>query len=159
MTTLVIYIVSLAGLMFSIAKDKGKTIEALRLALRSLVGLLPSAISVAALVGIIVGLIPSEVISRYLGSGSGWKGTLLAAVVGAVTLIPSLVSLPLAASILRAGATVMTVAAFITTLTMVGFVTAPLETRELGKRFTFFRNTLGFLFALIIAFLMGVVLT
>ena len=81
-----------------------------------------------------------------------------AAMVGAVTLIPSLIAYPLAASLLRSGATVATIAAFITTLVMVGFVTAPMEIKELGKKFTIVRNGLGFIAAIIIGAIMGVIL-
>jgi uncharacterized membrane protein YraQ (UPF0718 family) len=73
-------------------------------------------------------------------------------------LIPALISFPLAASLLRSGATVTTIAAFITTLVMVGFVTAPMEVKALGRKFTLLRNGLSFVAALIIAGLMGVIL-
>ena len=52
----------------------------------------------------------------------------------------------------------MAIAAFITTLNMVGLVTAPLEIEQLGKKYTLMRNSLSLIFALIIAFGMGVIL-
>lgn len=61
--------------------------------------------------------------------------------------------------LLELGAAVTTVVAFITTLTMVGFVTAPLEARLLGIRFTVWRNTLSLAGALLIAFVVGAVLS
>lgn len=73
-------------------------------------------------------------------------------------MIPSLIAFPLAGSLLRSGATVMTASAFITTLVMVGMVTAPMEAKTLGLRFTLLRNGFGFLAALMIAVIMGVVL-
>lgn len=51
-----------------------------------------------------------------------------------------------------------TVAAFITTLTMVGVVTAPGEVQQLGKKIALWRNVSGFVMALVIAVLMGAVL-
>jgi uncharacterized membrane protein YraQ (UPF0718 family) len=107
---------------------------------------------------LVVGLLSEELIIRYIGPETGFTGTLTAALVGAVTLIPSLVSFPLAGSLLRMGASAITIAAFITTLTMVGFVTAPLEIKELGLKFTLWRNGLSFIFALSIALVMGVAL-
>jgi hypothetical protein len=41
---------------------------------------------------------------------------------------------------------------------MVGVITAALEMKFFGKRFTFWRNSLSFVFALVIAFVMGVFL-
>jgi len=64
----------------------------------------------------------------------------------------------LAGSLLRSGATIMTISAFITTLVMVGVVTAPMEIKSLGKRFTLLRNGLSFIGALVIAAIMGVIL-
>jgi uncharacterized membrane protein YraQ (UPF0718 family) len=69
-----------------------------------------------------------------------------------------LVAFPLAGSLLRSGATIMTISAFITTLVMVGVVTAPMEIKALGKKFTLLRNGLGFIAALMIAGIMGVLL-
>ena len=48
--------------------------------------------------------------------------------------------------------------AFLTTLTMVGVVTFPLEKKEFGVKFTAVRNGLSFLFAIIIAYVMGVII-
>lgn len=49
-------------------------------------------------------------------------------------------------------------AAFITSLTMIGLVTLPLEARMLGRRFTAARNLAGLGAALIVALLVEAVL-
>jgi uncharacterized membrane protein YraQ (UPF0718 family) len=159
MTLAIIYGFLLVALAYSLAKDRRRTVMATKVGRKVLVRMLPSLVAVVGLVGLIISLVPPAVIEKYLGRSSGFGGTMVAAVVGAITLIPSLISIPLAASLLRSGATVMTIAAFITTLTMVGVVTAPLEMKELGRRFTLVRNGLSFIFALVIAVLMGVILT
>jgi hypothetical protein len=41
---------------------------------------------------------------------------------------------------------------------MVGLVTAPMEIKTLGRKFTLLRNGLGFISALVIAVIMGVIL-
>lgn len=158
MELVIIYSFFIAGLGFSIYKDRQKTKRALLVAGRMLLKMLPSLLLIVAFIGLLLGFVPPEVIGHYLGREAGFGGTLLAAVIGAITLIPALVSFPLAGSLLRSGATVMTIAAFITTLTMVGTVTVPLEIKELGKRFTLLRNGLSFVFALLIGLLMGVIL-
>ncbi len=159
MTLAIIYGFLVVALGYSVSRDRRKTGMAFRVGQKALIMMLPGLVAVVGLVGLIVGLVPPAVIERYLGQGSGLGGTLAAAIVGAVTLIPSLVAFPLAASLLESGATVMTIAAFITTLTMVGVVTAPLEIKELGRRFTLIRNGLAFVFAMVIAALMGVILS
>jgi len=72
---------------------------------------------------------PSE-ISKLAGEQSGFSGVLLMALLGSILHIPALISFPLAASLLKSGASVTAVAAFITTLTMIGMVTLPLEIKN-----------------------------
>ncbi len=158
MELVIIYSFFVGALSFSLYKDRQKTKKAFFLAGRMLLRMLPSLLLVIGMVGLLLGFIPPEIIGHYLGKEAGFAGTLLAAVIGSVTLIPSIVSLPLAGSFLRSGAAVMTVATFITTLTMVGIVTVPLEMKELGKRFTLLRNGFSFIFALVIGLIMGVIL-
>jgi len=50
----------------------------------------------------------------------------------------------------------MAIAAFTTTLMMVGVLTYPIERRVLGHRVTLLRNALSFVVALIVALAMGV---
>jgi len=52
----------------------------------------------------------------------------------------------------------MQIAAFISTLMMVGVVTMPMEIKFFGKKATYLRNGLAFIFSLIVALVMGVVL-
>ncbi len=125
---------------------------------RALLKTAPSLLTVLGIVGLTLGILTPETISTMVGAEAGFTATIVAAILGAVTLIPSLVAFPLAGSLLRSGATVMTISAFITTLVMVGIVTAPMEIKTLGKKFTLLRNGLGFLAALIIAGMMGMIL-
>ena len=76
----------------------------------------------------------------------------------AVTLIPAFVAFPLVGSMVDMGASIVPSVAFLTTLTMVGLVTFNLESQEFGKRFTIARNSISFVFAMLIALAMGVIL-
>ena len=49
-------------------------------------------------------------------------------------------------------------ASFLTTLTMVGIVTAPLEIATFGRRFTLLRQSLSLALALLVGAVMGVLL-
>lgn len=49
----------------------------------------------------------------------------------------------------------MQIGAFVSTLMMVGVVTAPVEIKYFGKRLTVARNVLAFLFSFIVAFVIG----
>lgn len=145
-------------LLFSFYKSKKNTLKAFKVAGKALLKSAPSLLAVLGVVGLTLGVLTPETISKLVGAEAGFTATIFAAILGAITLIPSLVAFPLAGSLLRSGATIMTISAFITTLVMVGLVTIPLEIEEFGKKFTLLRNGLGFIFALIIAGIMGVLL-
>jgi uncharacterized membrane protein YraQ (UPF0718 family) len=115
-------------------------------------------LNIIILVSIVLYFIPSSVISQYLGAGSGVLGLGIAAVVGSITLIPGFISYPIAAGLIRQGASYTVVATFMTTLMMVGVVTLPLEIKYFGKRVAIGRNVLNFVAAIIIGLVVGIVL-
>jgi len=142
----------------SLWKSMEKTKRALRIAVKKGISLLPALMIITIAIGLTLALFPPTLIEQYLGGDtSGWK-IALAALVGAITMIPSLIAIPLAGSLVDSGASHTTIASFITTLTMVGLVTLPIELKELGPKITLWRNVLAFVFAIAIALIMGVVL-
>ena len=120
-----LYIITAALLLLSYYKDKKKTKIALKKAWKAFENILPEFLVVILLVGVLLAVADSEVISKIIGSGAGWMGVILAAVVGAVTLIPCFVVFPTAALLLQGGAGYMQIGAFVSTLMMVGVVTMP----------------------------------
>lgn len=157
MVTLVtIYGLLIVGLIASLIKSREKTTKAFKIAGKAFSKSAPSLLTVLGIVGLTLGILTPETIAQLVGAEAGIMATLIASVLGAITLIPSLIAFPLAGSLLRSGATVMTISAFVTSLVMVGIVTAPMEIRELGRKFTLLRNGLGFIAALLIAVIMGV---
>jgi len=111
-------------------------------------------LGIIGLIGIMLTILAPETIKQVFSNASLWS-TVAAAIVGSITLIPAFIAFPLAASLIREGAGVMPIAAFVTTLTMVGIITLPMEINLLGRRYTFLRNALSFLAAIIIALVMG----
>jgi len=152
---IVLYFVT--GILFvvSFVKDKGKTKMALKKAWKSLEKILPQLLGIVFLVGIILALLDTQTISTVIGSDSGFLGILISAIVGAVTLIPGFVAFPTAALLLENGAGYMQVAAFVSTLMMVGVATAPVEMKCFGKKLTLIRNIMAFVFSILVAFIIG----
>ncbi len=135
MTTIIIIYTFLAiCLVLSIWKSRAKTVQTFKMGAKALGNMAPSLLAIVGIVGLILGILPTETISRLVGAEAGITATAAAAILGAVTLIPALVSFPLAGSLFNSGATVTTVAVFSTSLVMVGTVTAPLEISPWGKR-------------------------
>ena len=139
-------------------RNRSKTTKSLKIAFKTFLRILPIILIIVVFIGFLLGFLPPQIISKVVGEQAGFLGVLVTAVLGSVLFIPALIAFPLAASLLNGGASIMSVAAFITTLTMVGVVTLPLELREMGKKITILRNIFSFIFAIIIALIMGVLL-
>ncbi len=146
---------ALLSLVLSLATDRPRTLAGLRAGARTALRIGPAMGAVILGIGLLLGFIPPETVAHLLGAQSGFAGTLSIALLGAVLYMPALVAFPLAGSLLERGASVTSVAAFITTLTMVGTVTLPLEIRVLGKGLALLRNGFSLGIALLIAALMG----
>jgi uncharacterized membrane protein YraQ (UPF0718 family) len=130
-STIIINVFALGCLVAALLKDRTKTKESLIISVKLFVRILPAIIAIVILIGLLLGFVSQSQISKIMGEHSRLGGILLAAIMGAILHIPAIISFPLAASFLKSGASVATVAAFITTLTMVGVVTLPLEMKDI----------------------------
>lgn len=158
LVTILLYGTILILLTASALRDRKKTKSALSMARSMASGMIFEIIGIMAIVAWVLAVLPPETIGNVLGGENEVLSTLYGAAIGTVTIIPAFIAFPLADSLLQQGASLLAVAAFITTLTMVGFATMPLELKHFGRRFTVYRNLLSFAAALIIALLMGVLL-
>ncbi|MCU9814085.1 permease [Paraclostridium sp. AKS73] len=154
----IMYILAIVLFIISIYKDKNKSKMAVRKAWKSFENILPQFITIIIVIGVALAFIDAQIISSIIGDSSGYFGVLTASIIGSITIIPSFVAFPLAKVLLENGAGVTQIAAFISTLMMVGIVTIPLESKYWGKKATIIRNILAFIFSVIVAAVMGVVL-
>ena len=157
-TAIIINSIAIVGLLISFIKDRKKTIKSLKMAGKAFLKMVPMVFIIIIFIGLLLGFISPSQISRFVGEQSGIEGVLLVGVLGALMHIPALLSFPLGASLLENGASVTAVAVFITTLTMIGTITLPLEIKELGKKMALLRNGISFVIAIIIALIMGAIL-
>lgn len=156
--TLAIWVGTLIFLGASLAKDKVRTKQALKMAFGMGKGMAVSILSIIFAIGLILTLLPPAEISVFVSDQSVLLATVVAALFGTITLVPAFVAFPLVGTLVNAGVSVVPSVAFLTTLTMVGIVTFPLEKKAFGVKFTAIRNGLSFLFAIAIALVMGVVI-
>ena len=150
-----LYGITVVLLLLSFFKDRKKTLMALKKGWKAFDNILPQFLVVILFVGVMLAVLDPQTISRLIGKNSGWVGVILAATVGSITLIPGFVAFPTAALILRAGAGYMQIAAFISTLMMVGVVTMPVEIKYFGKKMTLMRNLMAFIFSFFVAYVIG----
>jgi uncharacterized membrane protein YraQ (UPF0718 family) len=158
MFTITLYILTFVFLLLSFLKDKRKTRMALKKAWKSFENILPQFLSILIIIGIMLAILSTDTISKLVGQESGWVGMIIAGSIGSITLIPGFVAFPLAAALLKSGAGFMQIAVFISTLMMVGIVTMPVEIKYFGKKATFIRNGMAFMFSFVVAVVIGVVL-
>jgi uncharacterized membrane protein YraQ (UPF0718 family) len=156
--TIAFWILAIILTIISLIKDKKKTFAAMKKSKGMMGNMLGEIVAIVFLIGLILTFIPPETIKSVLGSANTLVSTVVSALVGSITLIPAFVAFPLVGSLIDAGASIVPAVAFLTTLTMVGIVTFPLEKKEFGTKFTLARNALSFGFAIAIALTMGVIL-
>ncbi|GIM30430.1 permease [Clostridium polyendosporum] len=153
--TLSLWIITGIAFIVSMIKDKNKTFNSMKMARGMMKNILGEILAILLLIGLILTFIPPETIKEVMGKYSIFTSTIISAVLGCITLIPAFVAFPLVGSLVDAGVSMIPSIAFLTTLTMVGVVTFPLEKQEFGLKFTIVRNSLSFVFALVISFVMG----
>lgn len=159
MDSYILYGITITLLIISIYKDKKKTKMAMKKAWKAFENILPQFLVVIIIVGIMLAVLNTEIISKIIGAESGFFGVAISAIIGAITLIPGFVAFPTAALLLEGGAGYMQVAAFISTLMMVGVVTIPVEINYFGKKITILRNVYAFFFSFIVAYIIGLVVS
>ena len=157
MSTLMLYLAAVIALFVSFLKNKKKTKEGLKKGWKAFERILPQFFGVILLVGIMLAYLNPEVIGLMVGDQSGWYGVLLASLVGAITLIPGFIAFPTASLLLQNGAGLTQIAAFISSLMMVGIMTLPVETVYFGKKVALLRNLAAYLFSLLVALIISLV--
>lgn len=150
-----LYIVAGLALLVSLFFSREKTVRALKIAARRFIRILPAFLVMLVMVSVALYLVPDEVISRYLGSDNKFTAMALASLLGSVTIMPGFIAFPLAGILLQKGVAYMVIAAFTTTLMMVGVLTAPIEKAYFGLKVTVIRNVIGFLIAIATAVMIG----
>lgn len=138
----------LAGLLLvmGILRGEGQHITGLKSATKMMIEIFPLLVFALILAGMIQALLPQELISRWVGHESGIRGILIGTVAGGFMPGGPYVSLPLAAGLLRAGAGIGTMVAFITAWSLWAVARLPMEVGIIGWRFTLIRLACTFFF-------------
>jgi len=152
-----LYIVTAIALLVSFGWSRDKTLSAISLATRRLLKILPAFVTMMVLFSVTITLLPEEMVARLIGRESGYLGVTIAAGIGSIAFIPGFIAFPLSGALLRQGIPYMVLAAFTTTLMMVGVLTYPIERQFFGPAVTLIRNGISLLIALIVAVAIGLV--
>ena len=153
-----IYLIAIIFLIISFIKSRQKTKKALIKAWKSFKNILPLLLGVILLIGLMLSILDTKLISRIIGEKSGALGVLLASVVGSITLIPGFIAFPTAALLLAGGAGYIQIAAFVQTLMMVGIVTLPMEIKYFNRKVAILRNVISLVLSIGVAYSIGFIL-
>ena len=136
----------LALILVFLAYQKGVHIQGLKASWSMLIQIIPLLILAFVVAGMVQVLIPQEIISRWVGMESGLRGILIGTVMGSLTPSGPFVSMPIAAGLLRTGAGIGTMVAFITAWSLLAIHRLPLEIGIMGWQFALIRLACVFFF-------------
>ena len=145
------------AVLISLAASRTKTVDALKLAVRRLLKIMPAFLTMMVLFSVTMTLLSEEMVASLVGRESGWLGVTVAAGVGSIVFMSGFIAFPLAGALLKQGVPYMVLAAFTTTLMMVGIVTYPMEREYFGRSVTVIRNFVSLVIALVVALVIGLV--
>lgn len=144
--TIVMGVIAIALLYIGYQKGGGAHILGLKSAGTLLLQIVPLLILAFIVAGMVQVLIPKEMISKWVGVESGFRGVLIGTGIGAVMPGGPYVSLPLAAGLLRVGASVGTMVALLTAWSLLAVMRLPMELGIMGWKFMLIRLTCTFFF-------------
>ena len=151
--TIIMGVLALALLFIAYNRGGGEHILGLKSGGSMLLQVLPLLIFAFIIAGMVQVLLPVDIISRWVGTESGFRGILIGTVVGGLAPGGPFVSLPIAAGLLRVGANVGTMVAFITSWSLWAIARLPMEIGIMGWKFTLIRLACTFFFPPIAGFL------
>jgi uncharacterized membrane protein YraQ (UPF0718 family) len=151
----ILYIVTAVAVLVSFFVDPQRTKRGLALGWKKFSKTLPSYLTLLMIISLVL-LISESFIVSYLSQENRWLGLLSALLLGSLTIMPGFIAYPLAKILVTRGVPYMVVAAFVTSLMLVGVLTYPLEKQYFGKKLTVLRNLMSFMVAAAIAVVMGI---
>ncbi len=144
--TIIMGVLAIILLFIGYYKGQGQHISGMRSALNMTVGILPLLVFAFIMAGMIQVLLPRELLSKWVGVESGMRGIFIGTVAGGLSPGGPYVNLPIVAGLLRSGAGVGTMVAFLTGWSLWAVGRLPMEVGILGWKFTLIRIASTFFF-------------
>ena len=137
--TIVMGALAIGLLLIGYYRGQGQHIVGVKSALNMTVEILPLLVFALIVAGMVQVLLPRELLSKWVGVESGMRGIIIGAIAGGLSPGGPFVNLPLAAALLRSGASVGTMVAFLTGWSLWAVSRLPMEVGILGWKFTLIR--------------------
>jgi uncharacterized membrane protein YraQ (UPF0718 family) len=120
-------------------RGEGEHIAGLKNAFQMTLEILPLLIFAFIVAGLIQVMLPKELLAKWVGSESGIRGIFIGALAGGLAPGGPYVSLPIVAGLIKSGASVGTMVAFLTGWSIWAVSRLPMEIGILGWKFTLIR--------------------
>ena len=150
-----LYYIAGFAVLISFFTDREKTFKGLKIGWKKFSKILGTYLKLLIILSFIL-LISDQFIINYLGGQAPFIGMIMGLIIGSITMMPGFIAYPLAGILVSKGVNYMVVAAFITTLMLVGVATYPVEKEYFGIKATIWRNIAGFIISAMIAVATGV---
>ena len=144
--TIIMGILAITLFCIAYVRGQGEHLIGMKSALDMTVQIIPLLIFALIIAGMIQILLPKELISKWVGAESGLRGIIIGTIAGGLSPGGPFVSLPIVAGLLRAGASVGTMVAFLTGWSLWAVARLPMEVGILGWKFTLIRVGVTFFF-------------
>jgi len=131
----------------------GVSSRGLSIALRMTIEILPLLLFAFVVAGMVQVLLPKDLVARWVGTESGIRGLFIGTVAGGLAPGGPYVSLPIAAGLLKAGAGVGTMVAFLTGWSLWAVNRIPMDIGILGWKLALIRFACTFFFPPVAGFL------
>ncbi|MBN2627656.1 MAG: hypothetical protein JXA95_13390 [Spirochaetales bacterium] len=135
--------------------NRKKTIIGIKKGFIRFITIIPALLLMLVLTSFALALLPQDIFARFLGGDNPWLAALMGLVGGSVAVMPGFIAFPLGGILREQGVLYMVIAAFTSSLMMVGVVTFPVEKQFFGIRFALFRNLFGLIISALVALAMG----
>lgn len=151
--TIIMAVIAIMFLVIGYYRGEGQHIYGLKSAVEMILEILPLLIFAFIVAGMVQVLLPKELLSKWIGGESGFRGIMIGTVVGGFAPGGPYVSLPIAAALMRSGAGVGTMVAFLTGWSLWAVSRIPMEVGIMGWRFTLIRLVSTFFFPPVAGFI------
>ena len=144
--TIIMGVIAITLFIIAYQKGQGEHITGMKSALSMIIQILPLLFFALIIAGLVQVLLPHELLSKWIGKESGFRGIIIGTIAGGLSPGGPYVSLPIVAGLLRSGASVGTMVAFLTGWSLWAVSRLPMEVGILGWKFTLIRLATTFFF-------------
>jgi len=145
-STITMAVIALIFIVLAFYKGQEQMNRGFKISFSMFLSIVPILFFAFIIAGMLDVLLPKELIGKWVGTGSGIRGILIGTIVGAFTPGGPYICMPIAATLLRSGASIGTMVAYVTGWSLWAVARLPMDVGILGWKFTIIRFVCSFFF-------------